>query len=51
MTDELIDGRYYKDLKTKQIGTQNNKKMPTFPVLDAKQYYEPIRGNNSFSKF
>ncbi len=44
MTDELIDGRYYKDLKTKQIGTQNNKKMPTFPVLDAKQYYQPISG-------
>ena len=39
MTDELVNGRYYKDLKAIQIGTQNNTKIPTFPVLDAKQYY------------
>ncbi len=39
MTDELVNGRYYKDLKAIQIGTQNNKKIPTYPVLDAKQYY------------
>ena len=46
MTDELVDGRYYKDLKTIQIGPKNNKQMPTFPVLDAKQYFEPYEAKN-----
>ena len=41
MTNELVNGRYYKDLKAYQVGTQNNKKMPTYPILDAKQYYAP----------
>ena len=39
MTDKPVNNRYYKNLKAYQVGTQNNKKMPTYPILDAKQYY------------
>ena len=41
MTDKPVNNRYYKNLKAYQVGTQNNKKMPTYPILDAKQYYAP----------
>ena len=40
-TSKPVNGRYYKNLKTVQIGKHNPKKMPTFPILDAKQYFEP----------
>ena len=39
MTNELVNGRYYKDLKAYQVGTQNNKN--AIPDSDAKQYYAP----------
>ena len=41
MTDKPVNNRYYKNLKAYQVGTKNNKKMPTYPILDAKQYYAP----------
>ena len=40
-TSKPVNGRYYKNLKTVQKGKHNPKKMPTFPILDAKQYFEP----------
>ena len=46
MTNKLVNGRYYKNLKTVQIGKHNTKKMPTFPILDAKQHF----GSNNVNK-